>query len=104
MAIAGGRDLEAGEAVVLLELADRVAQAPQPLAAFQLKSTIPEQTANRIRSVARCFVSDVEDQPWYHDRAMWRQYLSRLAAQRFNRFSLTLGIGYDFSRNIQDWI
>jgi hypothetical protein len=42
------------------------------------------------------------DKPWYNDREMWPAYLSVLAAQRFNRFNLTLGIGYDFLRNVTD--
>ena len=60
------------------------------------------QPANRIRSIARCFVSDVEDTPWYNDRAMWPEYLAMLAEYRFNRFALTFGIGYDFPRQIRD--
>ena len=46
-----------------------------------------ERPANVIRSVTRLFTSDVEDKPWYNDREMWPQYLSMLAAQRFNRFN-----------------
>ena len=33
---------------------------------------------------------------------MWPAYLSMLAAQRFNRFNLALGIGYDFLPNVTD--
>jgi hypothetical protein len=33
---------------------------------------------------------------------MWPAYLSMLAAQRFNRFNLALGIGYDFLTNVTD--
>ena len=51
---------------------------------------IVEQPANRVRSIARLFTSDVEDKPWYNDREMWPQYLTMLAAQRFNRFHLAL--------------
>jgi hypothetical protein len=50
----------------------------------------------------RMFCSDVEDKAWFHDREFWRQYLSMLVAQRFNRFNLAFGIGYDFTREIQD--
>jgi hypothetical protein len=31
---------------------------------------------------------------------MWPRYLTMLAAQRFNRFNLSLGIGYDFLQNV----
>ena len=48
------------------------------------------------------FVSDVEDKPWYNDREMWPAYLTMLATQRFNRFSLALGVGYDFLREVTD--
>ena len=34
--------------------------------------------------------------------AHWKEYLSNLAAQRFNRFNLTFGIGYNSARNIPD--
>ncbi len=33
---------------------------------------------------------------------MWPQYLTMLATQRFNRFSLAFGIGYDFIRQVTD--
>jgi hypothetical protein len=55
-----------------------------------------------VRSLNRIFVSDVEDKPWYNDREMWPQYLSMLATQRFNRFNLGMGIGYDFLQNVTD--
>ena len=54
------------------------------------------------RSLNRLFVSDVEDKPWYNDREMWPEYLSMLTTQRFNRFNLSLGIGYDFLQNVTD--
>ena len=50
----------------------------------------------------RVFANDVQDKPWYNDRDFWRGYLSMLAAQRFNRFSLALGVGYDFARDLRD--
>jgi len=61
-----------------------------------------DEPKNPVRSVTRCFVSDVEDKPWYNDREMWPEYLGMLAANRFNRFSLAFGIGYDFAREIRD--
>ena len=58
--------------------------------------------ANRIRAVSRLFCSDVEDKPWFYDRDMWPEYFSMLAANRFNRFHLAFGIGYDFLRQVTD--
>src|SRR5207237_1769220 len=43
-----------------------------------------------------------EDKPWFNDREMWPRYFTMLASQRFNRFHLALGIGYDFLRNVTD--
>jgi len=61
---------------------------------------IEEQPANRVRSIARAFVSDFEEKSWYYDKNFWREYLTTLAANRFNRFSLTFGLGYDFPRHV----
>ncbi|MGH9162604.1 MAG: hypothetical protein ACRD2X_21765 [Vicinamibacteraceae bacterium] len=70
--------------------------------ALSLPRPIVEQPANRVRSVARLFVSNVEDTPWFRDREMWPAYLTMLAGERFNRFNLSVGIGYDFLRNVTD--
>ena len=84
----------------LLELTDRVRFGADPMAALALAQPLREQPANQVRSIARAFVSDVEDKPWYYDKAFWRDYLTTLATQRFNRFSLTFGLGYDFPRGV----
>ena len=91
-----------GLVYALLELADRVQHAADPIAALNVPKPVIEQPANTIRSVTRLFTSDVEDKPWYNDSAMWPPYLTMLAAQRFNRFNLSFGIGYDFLRNVTD--
>jgi hypothetical protein len=44
----------------------------------------------------------VEDKPWFYDREMWPPYLAMLAENRFNRFNLSFGIGYDFLRAVTD--
>ncbi len=44
----------------------------------------------------------VEDKGWYNDKTFWQQYLSMLVAQRFNRFALAFGIGYDFTSRLRD--
>lgn len=50
----------------------------------------------------RLFVSEIEDKPWFYDREMWPRYFSMLAENRFNRFQLAFGIGYDFLRAVTD--
>ena len=55
-----------------------------------------EKPATRIRAVARAFVSEIEDKPWLYDRSGWIKYLDMLASNRFNRFTLNLGIAYDY--------
>lgn len=82
-----------GVMYALLELADGGIDAPR---------TVSEQPANRIRGISRLFSSDVEDKPWFYDREMWPRYLTMLATQRFNRFHLAFGIGFDFLRNVED--
>src|SRR3989442_15815624 len=72
------------------------------MSALALRARITEQPANAVRSVLRLFASDVEDKPWYNDREMWPRYLTMLATQRFNRFNLSLGLGYDFLRRVTD--
>ena len=78
----------------LLEMADRIRWGGDVMAAAE------ETPANRVRSIARAFVSEVEDKPWFYDKDFWREYLTTLASERFNRFALTLGLGYDFPRGV----
>lgn len=84
-----------GIVYALTELADRVAHAP---AEDLFAGTFPlvEQPSARIRSMARLFCSEEEDKVWYNDKQQWRDYLTMLASNRFNRFSLTLGMGYNY--------
>jgi hypothetical protein len=79
----------------LTELADRVRHAGESDAPF---GTLPfaESPTARIRSMARLFCSEHEDKVWFYDRNQWRGYLDMLAENRFNRFSLTLGMGYNY--------
>ena len=99
--LACGHDTR-GLVYALLELADRVRLGEAPLPALEVPKPVVERPANIIRSIYRCFVSEVEDKPWFYDRAMWKEYLSLLAAQRINRFSLTFGMGYNTPNNIRD--
>jgi hypothetical protein len=102
---AGGTDAR-GLVYAVLEIADRVRYAAPgmnpALDALTIATPVSDQAANTIRSISRCFQSDVEDKGWYHDRAMWREYLTMLAYHRFNRFSLAFGLGYDFPRDVTD--
>jgi hypothetical protein len=91
-----------GLVYALLELADRVQYSGQPLDSLKIQKLVIEKPANKIRSVSRLFVSEVEDKPWFYNREMWKQYLTMLTTQRFNRFNLSLGIGYDFLQNVTD--
>ena len=84
----------------LLELADRVKLGGDLPGSLTSGDTAEEKPANEVRSIARAFVSDVEDKAWYYDKTFWRNYLSNLAVNRFNRFSLTFGLGYDFPRGV----
>ncbi len=86
----------------VLELADRVNYSVQPLTSLHIEKPIVEKPANSIRSLAKLFVSEIEDKPWFNDREMWPHYLTMLATQRYNRFNLFLGLGYDFLRNVTD--
>ena len=99
--LACGYDVR-GLVYALLELTDRVKYSSNPLDSLIIQKPIVEQPANTIRSINRLFVSEIEDKPWFYDREMWKQYLTMLATQRFNRFSLGLGIGYDFLQNVTD--
>ena len=99
--LAAGLDAR-GLVYALLELADRVNFSTDPLAALQSVKPVLEQPANAIRSISRGFNSDVEDKSWFQDRDFWPPYLTTLAANRFNRFNLTLGLGHDFATGLRD--
>ncbi|HSU56011.1 MAG TPA: hypothetical protein VLT36_18285 [Candidatus Dormibacteraeota bacterium] len=99
--LAAGSDVR-GLVYAILELADRVNFASALLDALSSLRPTVERPANHVRSIARAFVSDVEDKPWFADREMWPRYLTMLATHRFNRFNFTLGIGYDFLRDVTD--
>lgn len=89
-----------GFVYALLELADRVRLGSDAQLSLIPDRAIEEQPANQVRSICRSFVSDVEDKTWYYDKTFWRAYLTDLATNRFNRFSLAFGIGYDFPRHV----
>ena len=98
--VLGGRQLllacgydARGLVYALLELADRVNHGAHPREALHVPEPIIEKPAVRIRSIYRAFCSEIEDKGWYNDREFWTNYLTELATQRINRFSLTFGMG-----------
>jgi hypothetical protein len=99
--LAGGSD-ERGLVYAVLELADRVELAADPLRALEVEAPIVQRPANAVRSVARLFASEKDDKPWFHDEGFWRRYLSMLVAQRFNRVNFMVGLGYNFPWNVTD--
>jgi hypothetical protein len=86
----------------LMELAERVQYGNDAAASLQQPHAVREAPANQVRSMARAFCSEVEDKPWFYDKQFWRGYLDVLALSRFNRFSFTLGLAYDFPRGVTD--
>jgi hypothetical protein len=99
--LACGSDIR-GLVYALLEAADRINYADAPGTALDLRRPVIERPANAVRSMARLFSSEVEDKAWFYDRKFWDSYLSMLAAQRFNRFSLMLGMAYDMLQEVTD--
>jgi hypothetical protein len=99
--VARGSDVR-GTTYAVVELADRVEHMRDAAEAFRLASPIVGRPANTVRSVTRLFCSDVEDLGWFRDERFWRRYLAMLVAQRFGRFSLTLGLGYNYHRDVTD--
>jgi len=93
---------ERGLIYALLELADRVLHSERPFSALEQREAVIERPLNSVRSIGRIFCSDIQDKPWFYDREMWPAYFSMLAMQRFNRFSLNLGVGYDFLDDVRD--
>ena len=84
----------------LLELTERVRLNDDPFTALHLSAPVVEITPNKVRSVARAFLSEIEDKSWFYDRTFWKDYLDTLAFARFNRFNFALGFGYDFPRGV----
>jgi hypothetical protein len=91
-----------GLVYAVLELVDRLQHVDDPVEALRPRRPLVEQPTNRVRSVARLFCSETADLEWFRHESFWRRYLSMLVAQRFNRVSLTLGLGYNFHRGVTD--
>ena len=91
-----------GLVYAIRELADQIIHSEDPMAALTPGEPTFDQPKTPIRSVTRLFTSNVEDRSWFHDKAFWHEYLSMLVGERFNRFSLALGLGYNFPRDVHD--
>lgn len=89
-----------GFVYALLELAERVQYGDDPLRALQVEQVEEDKPANELRCVGRYFCSELEDKPWYYDKAFWSEYLDHLIASRFSRFTLAYGLEYDFPRGV----
>ena len=81
----------------ITEIADRVENLITSKNALQqIFSKTTESPKTKIRSISKCFESDIEDLPWYHNKSMWKEYLDMLVVNRFNRFTFTLGMQYNY--------
>jgi hypothetical protein len=84
-----------GLVYALLELSDIVMHSNDPVEELLNLQPIKDQPANPVRSINRLFVNEKTDKLWFYDKTFWREYLTELASQRFNRIHLALGMGYD---------
>lgn len=92
--LACGADVR-GIVYAVLELADRVTHAADPIVILRSTERLIEKPTNSVRSITRVFLGGIQDKPWFYDRSFWERYLSMLVTQRFNRFSLAFGMAYD---------
>ncbi|NHN32978.1 hypothetical protein [Paenibacillus agricola] len=83
----------------VLELADRVQHGSSIIEELLSIESFVDKPANAIRSITRLFSCEPEDKPWFYDKSFWDEYLTELITQRFNRFSLALGMGYDYGHD-----
>jgi hypothetical protein len=90
-----GADMR-GLVYAITELADRVRFAPSISDALDFAAPLVESPTAKVRSISKCFQSEVEDLGWFHDREGWEAYLTLLVTHRFNRLSLTLGMQYNY--------
>lgn len=86
----------AGLVYALTDLADVAQCSTDPLRALCSVPSRSERPVNAVRSITRLFTSEPEDKPWFYDRSFWDEYLTEMAAQRFNRFTFSVGCGYDY--------
>lgn len=90
-----GTDLR-GLIYAITEIIDRVRYGADPSAGLDFPEPLIETPTAKVRSISKCFQSEVEDLTWFHDRESWKAYLTQLVSNRFNRFTLTLGMQYNY--------
>jgi hypothetical protein len=83
-----------GLSYALSEVAQRI-EAAETLADVDARTAV-ESPAVPVRGIMRSFSSFHEDLGWFRDREFWTEYLDFIAAQRFNRFHLALGMQYNY--------
>lgn len=106
---AGGREVllatgsdARGLVYAVLELTDRIQCGIPAQEALNVEKPVIEKPASQIRGIYRTFTNEKSDKLWYNDREFWTNYLTELATQRINRFSLALGMGYNSPRGVVD--
>jgi hypothetical protein len=82
-----------GFVYALGELAEQVLADPGE--AFAGVS-VERSPATLVRGIMRLLTSEVVDDVWFRDRDFWGDYLDELARARINRFTLSMGAGYDY--------
>ncbi|MEQ7124034.1 hypothetical protein ABN034_05870 [Actinopolymorpha sp. B11F2] len=85
-----------GLGYALLELYDIAQNSADALAEYHGLREYLERPRNVARGITRIFTTAATDRAWFHDQAFWQDYLTHLACQRFNRFSLGLGAMNDY--------
>ena len=91
-----GSDLR-GLIYSITEIADRVENLCNNKGVLkEIFFTTTEEPKTKIRSISKCFESDVEDLIWFNNKTMWKEYLDMLVINRFNRFTFTLGMQYNY--------
>ncbi|MBO1005077.1 hypothetical protein [Pseudogracilibacillus auburnensis] len=88
-----------GLVYALLELSDIFKFSTDPLDYLLNIGIIKESPINQVRSIKRTFVNEIDDKKWFYSKSFWQEYLTELASQRFNRFSLAFGMGYDLGHD-----
>ncbi len=86
LVLAGADDR--GLAYALLEAADRV--RTRGIEALAGMDGLAERPEHAVRSCCRFIMGKLDDE-WYGSLDFWRYYYARLAAARFNRFTLIMG-------------
>ena len=81
----------------ITEIADRIEnRTEKKLNLKKIFKKTSESPKTKIRSISKCFVSDIEDLKWFYNKTMWEEYLDMLISNRFNRFTFTLGMQYNY--------